>query len=56
VASISQGSEELGLYNLVYKLTILNPGLKAVSSNVSLGLTVRLFIYFFFLWMMIGVF
>jgi hypothetical protein len=37
VVSISQRSEELRLYNLVSNLTISNPGLKAVSSNVSPG-------------------
>jgi hypothetical protein len=31
-------------YNLVKKLTIPNPGWKAVSSNASLGLTVRLLV------------
>ncbi len=35
VESISQRSEELRLDNLV--LTTSNPGLKAVSSNASLG-------------------
>jgi hypothetical protein len=34
---ISQRSEELRLYNLVKSLTISKPGLKAVSSNASLG-------------------
>ncbi len=33
--SISQKSEDLRLYNLVYNLTISNPGSKAVSSNAS---------------------
>jgi hypothetical protein len=37
VVSISQKSEELRLYNLVKNLKISNPGLKAVSSNASLG-------------------
>jgi hypothetical protein len=37
VVSISQRSEELRLYNLVYNLTIPNPGLKAESSNTSTG-------------------
>jgi hypothetical protein len=37
VVSISHRSEELRLYNLVYNLTISNPGLKAVSSNASAG-------------------
>jgi hypothetical protein len=37
VVFISQRSEELRLYNLVYNLTIANPGLKAVSSNASPG-------------------
>jgi hypothetical protein len=37
VLSISQISEELRLHNLVYNLTISNPGLKAVSSNASPG-------------------
>jgi hypothetical protein len=35
--SISQRSEEMRLYNLVYNLTLSNGGLKAVSSNASLG-------------------
>jgi hypothetical protein len=37
VVTISQRSEELRLYNLVWNLTISNPGLKAVSSNASPG-------------------
>ncbi len=37
MVSISQRSEERGLYNLVYNLAISNPCLKAVSSNASLG-------------------
>jgi hypothetical protein len=37
VISISQRSVELRLCNLDYNLTISNPGLKAVSSNASLG-------------------
>jgi hypothetical protein len=41
VVFILQRSEELRLYNLVSNLTISNPGLKAVSSNASLGGTVR---------------
>jgi hypothetical protein len=43
VVSISQRSEELRLYNMVYILPISNSGLKAVSSNASPGLTVRFF-------------
>jgi hypothetical protein len=39
--SISQRSEEPRLYNLVYDLTISNPGLKAVSSTASPGSTIR---------------
>jgi hypothetical protein len=39
--SFSQRSEEQRLYNLVYNLTISNPGYKAVSSNASPGGTVR---------------
>jgi hypothetical protein len=37
VAYISQRSEELRLHDLVKKLTISNPGLKALSSNASPG-------------------
>jgi hypothetical protein len=37
VVSVSQRSEELRLYDLVYKLTVSNPGSKAVSSNSSPG-------------------
>jgi hypothetical protein len=33
----SQRSEELRLYNLIHNSTISNPGLKALSSNASLG-------------------
>ncbi len=43
VVSISQRSKELRLYNLVWRLTISNPGLKALSSNASPGWTVRFF-------------
>ncbi len=41
VLSISQRSEERGLYILVQKFTISNPGLKAVSPNASPGWTAR---------------
>ncbi len=41
VVSDSQRSEELKLYNLVWNLTISNPGSKAASSNTSPGCTVR---------------
>jgi hypothetical protein len=37
VESISQRSEELRLYNLVWNLAICNRSLKAVSSNASPG-------------------
>jgi hypothetical protein len=37
VVSISQRSEELRLYKLVYYLTISNSDLKAVSSNAPPG-------------------
>jgi hypothetical protein len=37
VESISQRSEELRLYNLVWNLTISSIGLKEVSSNASPG-------------------
>ncbi len=43
VVSISQRSEELRLHNLVHNMTILNPSLKAVSSNASPGWTDRFF-------------
>ncbi len=43
MVSISQRSEELRLYNMVWNLTISNPGLKAVSSNASPGWTVCFF-------------
>jgi hypothetical protein len=37
VESNSQKSEELKLYNVVYNLTISNPGSKAISPKASLG-------------------
>jgi hypothetical protein len=43
VVSISQRKEELRLSNLVEYWTFSNPGLKAVSSNPSLGSRVPLF-------------
>jgi hypothetical protein len=51
VLPISQSSEELTLYNLVENMTITNPGLKAVSSN----LLVERFVFFFFLLFFYGV-
>jgi hypothetical protein len=37
VVSISQRSEALKLYNLVWNLSISDPGKKALSSNASPG-------------------
>jgi hypothetical protein len=43
VASTSQRSEELKIYNLIANLTISNHGLKVVSSNVPPGSMVGFF-------------